>query len=66
MPLRSYSLGAYTGRLIGPPVPVIQSLYMDDPQALADYIANPQMLKQDDLDAETRLAVAKELLEVKS
>jgi hypothetical protein len=66
MPLRSYSLGVYSGRLIGLLMPVIQSLHMDDPKALADYIANPQMLKQDDLDAETRLAVAKELLEVKS
>lgn len=65
---------AYTGRLIGPPVQVIQSLYMDDPQALADYIANPvkkredypHMPKQDYLDAETRLAVAKYLLEAKN
>ena len=63
---------AYTGRLIGPPVQVIQSLYMDDPQGLADYIANPvkkredfpPMPKQDYLDAETRLAVAKYLLSV--
>ena len=61
---------AYTGRLIGPPVQVIQSLYMDDPQALADFIANPvkkredypAMPKQDYLDAETRLAVAKYML----
>ena len=47
---------------------------MGDPNALANYIVNPlkkredypHMLKQDDLDAETRLAVAKELLEVKN
>jgi mono/diheme cytochrome c family protein len=63
---------AYTGRLIGPPVQVIQSLYMDDPQALANFIANPvkkredypAMPKQDYLDAETRLAVAKYMLSV--
>src|SRR5690606_37707004 len=63
---------AYTGRLIGPPVQVIQSLYMDDPQGLADYIANPvkkrddypHMPKQDYLDAETRLAVAEYMLQV--
>lgn len=63
---------AYTGRLIGPPVQVIQSLYLDDPQGLADFIANPvkkredfpAMPKQDYLDAETRLAVAKYMLSV--
>ncbi|MBU1311395.1 MAG: right-handed parallel beta-helix repeat-containing protein [Gammaproteobacteria bacterium] len=63
---------AYTGRLIGPPVQVIQSLYMDEPQALADYILNPMkkrddypaMPKQDYLDAETRLAVAEYMLKV--
>lgn len=65
---------AYTGRLIGPPVQVIQSLYMDDPQALADYIANPikkredypAMPKQDYLDEETRQAVALYMLSVKN
>ncbi|WP_419571513.1 parallel beta-helix domain-containing protein [Rheinheimera sp.] len=63
---------AYTGRLIGPPVQVIQSLYMDDPQGLANFIANPvkkredfpAMPKQDYLDAETRLAVAEYMLSV--
>lgn len=65
---------AYTGRLIGPPVQVIQSLYMDDPQALAAYIANPvkkredypAMPKQDYLDEETRKAVAEYMLQVKN
>jgi parallel beta-helix repeat protein len=65
---------AYTGRLIGPPVQVIQSLYMDDPQALAAYIANPvkkrddypAMPKQDYLDEETRQAVALYMLSVKN
>lgn len=63
---------AYTGRLIGPPVQVIQSLYLDDPQGLANFIANPvkkredypHMPKQDYLDEETRLAVAKYMLSV--
>ncbi|HEY6130746.1 MAG TPA: parallel beta-helix domain-containing protein, partial [Halioglobus sp.] len=62
----------YTGRMIGPPVQIIQALYMDNPQGLADYIANPtkkrddypEMPPQNYLDAETRLAVAKYMLEV--
>ncbi len=29
----------YNGRMIGPPVQVIQALYLDNPQGLADYIA---------------------------
>lgn len=61
---------SYTGRLIGPPVQVIQSIYMDDPKALAAYIANPvkkredypAMPKQDYLDEETRMAVAEYML----
>ena len=60
----------YTGRMIGPPVKIIQALYMDNPQGLADYIANPvkkrsdypEMPKQDYLDPETRLAVAEYML----
>lgn len=31
----------YTGRMIGPPVQIIQALYMDNPQGLADFIAAP-------------------------
>jgi parallel beta-helix repeat protein len=62
----------YNGRMIGPPVQVIQALYMDDPQGIADYIARPvkkrddypEMPPQDYLDPETRLAVAKYLLQV--
>jgi len=63
----------YTGRMIGPPVQVIQALYMDNPQGIADYIAAP-VKKRDDypamppqnyLDAETRLAVAKYMLKVR-
>jgi parallel beta-helix repeat protein len=60
----------YSGRMIGPPVQIIQALYMDNPQGLADYIANPtkkrddypEMPKQDYLDEETRLAVAEHML----
>ena len=60
----------YSGRMIGPPVQLIQALYMDDPQGIADYIANPEK-KRDDypemppqnyLDEETRLAVAEYML----
>jgi hypothetical protein len=64
----------YTGRMIGPPVQVIQALYMENPQGIADYIAAPtkkredypEMPPQNYLDAETRLAVAKYMLEVKN
>ena len=62
----------YNGRMIGPPVQVIQALYMDNPQGIADYIARPvkkrddypEMPPQDYLDPETRLAVAKHMLQV--
>lgn len=63
----------YTGRMIGPPVEIIQALYMDNPQGIADFIANPTK-KRDDypemppqayLDETTRLAVAKYMLELK-
>ncbi|MCV2884089.1 right-handed parallel beta-helix repeat-containing protein [Aestuariibacter sp. AA17] len=64
----------YTGRMIGPPVEVIQALYMDDPQSMADWIANPvkkrddypEMPPQNYLDPDTRLAVAKYMLSVKN
>ena len=63
----------YTGRMIGPPVQVIQALYMDNPQGLAEYIANPvkkrddypEMPPQNYLDEETRMAVAEYMLQVK-
>jgi parallel beta-helix repeat protein len=62
----------YTGRMIGPPVQVIQALYMDNAEGLAAYIANPvkkradypEMPPQAYLDEETRLAVAEYMLEV--
>lgn len=64
----------YTGRMIGPPVQIIQALYMDNPQGIAEYIANPvkkrddypEMPPQDYLDEETRLAVAEYMLGVKN
>ena len=63
---------AYTGRLIGPPVQVIQALYVDDPAALAAYIAAPvkkrddypEMPPQDYLSETVRLAVAEYMLTV--
>jgi parallel beta-helix repeat protein len=64
----------YTGRMIGPPVQVIQAMYMDDPQGLADYIAKPvkkrddypEMPPQNYLDEQTRLAVAEYMLNVRN
>lgn len=64
---------SYTGRLIGPPIQMIQAMYMDRPQDLADWIANPtkvrpdypEMPPQNYLDEETRLAVAKYVLQLK-
>ncbi|GAA5134142.1 parallel beta-helix domain-containing protein [Thalassotalea piscium] len=60
----------YTGRMIGPPIQIIQALYMDNPQGISDFIASPtkkredypEMPPQNYLDEETRLAVAKYLL----
>lgn len=64
----------YTGRMIGPPIQVIQALYLDNPQGIADYIAKPvkkrddypEMPPQDYLDPATRLAVAEYMLQVKN
>lgn len=64
----------YEGRMIGPPVKIIQALYMNDPERLADWIANPtkvrddypEMPAQNYLDADTRLAVARYMLSVGS
>ncbi len=60
----------YTGRMIGPPVQIIQALYMDNPKGLAEYIAAPtrkredypEMPPQNYLDEETRMAVAEYML----
>lgn len=62
----------YTGRMIGPPVQVIQALYMDNPEGLAEYIAAPikkredypEMPPQNYLSEEVRLAVAEYMLQV--
>ncbi|RYV02650.1 cytochrome-c peroxidase [Shewanella sp. OPT22] len=64
----------YNGRMIGPPVQIIQALYMDDPKGLAEYIANPikkredypEMPPQNYLDETTRLAVAEYMLKVRN
>lgn len=61
---------SYNGRLVGPPIQTIQALYMDNPQGLADYIANPtkkredypEMPSQAYLGEETLLAVSKYVL----
>ena len=65
---------AYDIRMIGPPTKVIQSLYKDNPQAIADYIANPERKREDypemppqsHLTEETRLAVANYLLSIEN
>ena len=63
---------AYGSRMIGPPTQIIQALYMDNPEGIAEYAANPvkkrpdypQMPPQSHLDAETRLAAARYMLQV--
>ena len=63
---------SYTGRLIGPPVQLIQAMYKDNPEGLAAYINAPikrqpnypPMPAQNYLDTETQLAVAHYILQV--
>ena len=63
---------AYNSRMIGPPAQIIQALYMDDPQGIADYSANPvkkrpdypEMPPQAHLDEATRLAAAEFMLKL--
>ena len=65
---------AYGSRMIGPPTQILQALYMDDPEGIAAYAANPvkkrddypEMPPQSHLDEETRLAAAKFMLKVKN
>ena len=65
---------AYNVRMIGPPTQILQVLYADNPQGIADYIANPVKKREDfpamppqaHLNAEHRLAVAKYMLGVKN
>lgn len=64
---------AYNSRMIGPPTQIIQALYMDNPEGIAAYAANPvrkredypEMPPQSHLDEETRLAAAKFMLQIK-
>ena len=61
---------SYTGRLIGPSVQVIQTMYAGNPEGLVDYINAPvkkrdnfpPMPAQNYLDAETQTAVANYML----
>lgn len=61
---------SYTGRLIGPPVQTIQALYLENPEGLVEYIANPvkkrpdfpEMPSQSYLGEETMRAVAEYML----
>jgi len=63
---------AYNSRMIGPPAQIIQALYMDNPQGIADYAANPvkkrpdypEMPPQGHLDEATRLAAAEFMLKL--
>jgi len=65
---------SYNGRLIGPSIQTIQALYLENPEGLASYIANP-IKKRDDypempsqayLGEETLLAVAEYVLSRKN
>lgn len=63
---------AYNSRLIGPPVVELQSIYKDNPRAMAEFIRRPfkrrddypEMPPQGHLDEETRIAAARFLLGV--
>ena len=63
---------AYNVRMIGPATQVVQALYIDNPQGIADYINDPhkvrpdypEMPPQNYLSEETRLAVAEYMLKV--
>ncbi len=65
---------AYNSRMIGPPAQIVQALYMDDPQGIADYAANPvkkredypEMPPQGHLDEEALLAAAEFMLALKN
>ena len=63
---------AYSSRMIGPPTQIIQALYMDNPQGIAEYAAKPVRKRQDypemppqgHLDQESLLAAAEFMLGV--
>ncbi len=64
---------AYDVRMIGPPINAIQSIYKNNPQGMADFMAAPthrredypEMPPQNYLSPETRLAVAEYVLALK-
>ncbi len=64
---------AYSSRMIGPPTQILQALYMDNPEGIAAYAANPvkkredypEMPPQSHLDEDTLLAAARYMLEIK-
>ncbi|MEP3390016.1 MAG: parallel beta-helix domain-containing protein [Reichenbachiella sp.] len=61
---------AYDIKMIGPPTKIIQALYKNNPEGIAEYAANPVKKRQDfaemppqkHIDDETRLEVAKFML----
>ncbi len=63
---------AYSLRLIGPPTQIIQALYMDNPEGIAAYAAQPvkkredypEMPPQGHLDEESLMAAARFMLEL--
>ncbi|MDP6578556.1 MAG: parallel beta-helix domain-containing protein, partial [Candidatus Marinimicrobia bacterium] len=63
---------AYEVRMVGPPTLVIQALYQNDPQGIADYIVKPEHMREDFpemppqkyLSKDLRLALAEYLLTV--
>ena len=65
---------AYSARMIGPPTQIIQAMYADNPQGIADYIAKPVKKREDfppmpgqsHLSPEHRMAAAKYMLSVKN
>jgi parallel beta-helix repeat protein len=65
---------AYSSRMIGPPTQILQALYMDNPEGIAAYAANPvrkredypEMPPQGHLDEETLMEAAKFMLRVKN
>lgn len=64
---------AYSTRLVGPPINVIQALYKDNPNGIVNFIATPvhkredypEMPPQNYLSEETRKAVAEYVLQLK-
>jgi len=64
---------AYDVRMIGPPINTIQAIYNNNPQGMADFMADPthkredypEMPPQNYLSPETRLAVAEYILTLK-